>query len=136
MAELKCPHCGQAFTVDDAELNSIISQIRDSEFNKDLNNRIDELTEHMQEKHELEMEAKENEIRLSCSLRSCHCRYVSGMLMAKQSSRIDSRSSSSVHSSALFTDSKNVVGGSWFGSPTIIASSPLASAPTAIAVRS
>ncbi len=65
MAELKCPHCGQAFTVDDAELSSIVSQIRDSEFNKDLNNRINELEEHMQEKHELEMEAKENEIRLS-----------------------------------------------------------------------
>jgi len=23
MAELKCPHCGQAFTVDDTELSSI-----------------------------------------------------------------------------------------------------------------
>lgn len=29
MAELKCPHCGQNFTVDDAELASITNQIRD-----------------------------------------------------------------------------------------------------------
>ena len=64
MAELKCPHCGQAFTVDDAELGSIIAQIRDREFEKDLNKRVNELTEHMQEKHELELDAKENEIRL------------------------------------------------------------------------
>ena len=65
MAELKCPHCGQAFTVDDAELGSIIAQIRDSEFEKDLDRRIGELEEHMKEKHALELEAKENEIRLS-----------------------------------------------------------------------
>ena len=32
MAELKCPHCGQAFTVDDTELGSIMKQIRDKEF--------------------------------------------------------------------------------------------------------
>ena len=65
MAELKCPHCGQAFTVDDTELSSIISQIRDNEFKKDLDSRISELEEHMLQKHELELEARENEIRLS-----------------------------------------------------------------------
>ena len=27
MAELKCPHCGQAFTVDDAELSSIVTLV-------------------------------------------------------------------------------------------------------------
>ena len=42
MAELKCPHCGQAFTVDDTELSSIIQQIRDKEFEKDLTNRVSE----------------------------------------------------------------------------------------------
>jgi len=64
MAELKCPHCGKEFTVDDTELSSIIQQIRDKEFEKDLNSRIGELEEHMQEKHELELEAQESEIKL------------------------------------------------------------------------
>ncbi len=64
MAELKCPHCGQAFTVDDAELGSIISQIRDAEFEKDLSSRLDELTGHLEEKHSLEMSSLENELRL------------------------------------------------------------------------
>ncbi len=64
MAELKCPHCGQAFTVDDTELSSIVQQIRDKEFEKDLSSRISELEEHMQEKHELELEAQESEIKL------------------------------------------------------------------------
>ncbi len=64
MAELKCPHCGQAFTVDDTELSSIIQQIRDSEFDKDINSRMGELQKHMLEKHVLEMDAREKEIRL------------------------------------------------------------------------
>ena len=64
MAELKCPHCGQAFTVDDTELSSIIQQKRDKEFEKDIEKRISELKEHMMMTHRLEMEAKENEIKL------------------------------------------------------------------------
>ena len=53
MAELKCPHCGQAFTVDDTEVSSIIQQIRDKEFQMDLKSRVSEMEEHMREKHEL-----------------------------------------------------------------------------------
>ncbi len=64
MAELKCPHCGQAFTVDDTELSSIVQQIRDKEFEKDLNMRTTELQRHLEEKHALEISAKENEITL------------------------------------------------------------------------
>ena len=64
MAELKCPHCGQAFTVDDAELGSIISQIRDAQFEQDVNSRLNELTGHMQEKHALEMSSLESKLRM------------------------------------------------------------------------
>lgn len=64
MAELKCPHCGQAFTVDDTELSSIIQQIRDKEFEKDLRSRISELEAHLQEKHRLEMENLQNQLAL------------------------------------------------------------------------
>jgi len=65
MSELKCPHCGQAFTVDDAELGLLIKQIRDKEFAKDVDNRLGELSEHMRKEHELEMTSRENEIRLA-----------------------------------------------------------------------
>ncbi len=64
MAELKCPHCGQAFTVDDTELSSIVKQIRDKEFERDLNSRVSELERHMQEKHAIELEARQTEIKL------------------------------------------------------------------------
>ena len=55
MAELKCPHCGQAFTVDDTELDSIIKQIRDREFEKDVNTRVTEACAHLEDKHEAEV---------------------------------------------------------------------------------
>ena len=64
MTELKCPHCGKAFIVDETELDSIVQQIRDKEFEKELDLRINELKEHMSEKHKLELDAKENEIKL------------------------------------------------------------------------
>lgn len=64
MAELKCPHCGKQFTVDDTDLGAILQQIRDSEFKKDVDSRLGELEEHMKQKHELELSARENEIKL------------------------------------------------------------------------
>ena len=65
MAELKCPHCGQVFNVDNAELSSIFSQIRDRQFDDDVSARIGEIEEHLREKHALELDAKEKELRLS-----------------------------------------------------------------------
>jgi hypothetical protein len=64
MANLKCPHCGQEFSVDDVEVNSIIQQIRDNEFKKELNSREAELREHLQSQHSLELKSKEDEVKL------------------------------------------------------------------------
>lgn len=62
--ELKCPHCGQVFTVDENELDSIVSQIRDSEFKADVEARVDEKVHELIERHQLELKAKENDVRL------------------------------------------------------------------------
>ncbi len=40
MNEIKCPKCGEAFVVDQSGYASIVKQIRDQEFNKDLEERI------------------------------------------------------------------------------------------------
>ncbi|WP_026519850.1 DUF2130 domain-containing protein [Butyrivibrio sp. FCS006] len=64
MAELKCPHCGQAFTVDDTELSSIVQQIRDKEFEKDLTRRTEELQRHLNEVHAKELESIEDKVVL------------------------------------------------------------------------
>ncbi|MCD8301616.1 MAG: DUF2130 domain-containing protein [Prevotellaceae bacterium] len=44
MKEIKCPHCGKIFTVDEADYASIVSQVRNAEFEEDLQRRLAELT--------------------------------------------------------------------------------------------
>ena len=63
MPTLKCPHCGQVFTVDDTELSSLIKQIRDGEFEKELNSRVSELRVHLEKEHQLAMDAQEEKIK-------------------------------------------------------------------------
>ena len=62
--EIKCPHCGKAYQLDDTDLNSIISQIRNDEFNTELNKRIEEIKNTLDQKHQLELQAKEADIQL------------------------------------------------------------------------
>ena len=40
MPEIKCPNCGTKFTVDESEYNSIVQQVRDNEFKKELELRL------------------------------------------------------------------------------------------------
>jgi len=40
--EIKCPKCGEVFTVDEAGYAAIVKQVRDKEFNKELKDRLEE----------------------------------------------------------------------------------------------
>lgn len=62
MPELKCPHCGQQFSVDDTELDSIVRQIRDREFEADVASRVREIEAHLAEKHALTLAAEKQEL--------------------------------------------------------------------------
>ncbi|MBQ7440549.1 MAG: DUF2130 domain-containing protein [Prevotella sp.] len=80
MKELRCPHCGQVFQVDEADYASILSQVKNAEFDAEINRRLHELEERHQaeqklattkaeqsyqsqlNKKELEISAKEAEI--------------------------------------------------------------------------
>ena len=80
MKELRCPHCGQVFQVDEADYASILSQVKNAEFDAEINRRLHELeARHQTEqqlattkaeqsyqsqlnKKELEISAKEAEI--------------------------------------------------------------------------
>lgn len=62
MATLKCPHCGRDFSVDDTEVNSIVQQIRDDEFKKELRSRQAEIEKHLKEQHGLELKSQETEV--------------------------------------------------------------------------
>jgi len=58
MADLKCPHCSKTFAVDDAEMASIISQIRDAEFEKEVDKRVSEKASNLADKYEFETKSK------------------------------------------------------------------------------
>ena len=40
MKELRCPHCGKTFTVDEADYASLLSQVKNAEFDAELSRRI------------------------------------------------------------------------------------------------
>ena len=42
MNEIKCPHCGEAFTIDEAGYADILSQVKTKEFEKELHDRLQE----------------------------------------------------------------------------------------------
>ena len=45
MQEIKCPKCGEVFTVDEAGYAAIVSQIKNKEFNKEIAERVRQLDE-------------------------------------------------------------------------------------------
>ncbi len=63
MKELICPHCGKVFAVDQAEYASIVSQVRNKEFEQDLHHRLEEITRTKEaERHSAVLKA-ENEFQ-------------------------------------------------------------------------
>ena len=82
MKELKCPKCGSVFTVDEADYASIVSQVKNAEFNEEVNRRLQELHQQhiaeqqsaeakMEKDHLAELNKKELEIsQLKASLQS------------------------------------------------------------------
>ena len=40
MSEIKCPSCGKVFQIDESDYSKIVSQVRDAEFSKEMNYRV------------------------------------------------------------------------------------------------
>ena len=53
MKELKCPNCGQVFQVDEADYASIVSQVKNAEFDAEMDRRLAELHERHKAEQEL-----------------------------------------------------------------------------------
>ncbi len=61
MRELKCPKCGNVFTVDEADYAAILSQVKTKEFDQEVNRRLDELhRQHLAEQKAAEAELEKN----------------------------------------------------------------------------
>lgn len=51
MNEIKCPHCGKEFTIDEASYADILNQVRTKEFNQEIHEKLEQIKE--QHKSEL-----------------------------------------------------------------------------------
>ena len=47
MKEIKCPNCGKAISVDDADFASILGQVKNQAFDEELNGRLREMQQRM-----------------------------------------------------------------------------------------
>lgn len=62
MNEIKCPHCGQAFTVDEAGYAAILSQVRTKEFDNELHRQLEVMSAAERKDSELKMNEAVSEV--------------------------------------------------------------------------
>ena len=58
MKELKCPKCGNVFTVDESDYVALLSQVKNAEFDAELRRRIHELEENQRARQQAEQARK------------------------------------------------------------------------------
>lgn len=62
MKELKCPKCGNVFTVDESDYADIVNQVKNAEFESELNRRMKEAEKLSRMEKEAELGKKDSEI--------------------------------------------------------------------------
>ena len=55
MSKITCPNCKEEFKLNNLDSSLIIKQIRDEEFDTEIEKRLDELTSKINDKHDLEL---------------------------------------------------------------------------------
>lgn len=61
MNEIKCPNCGTVFQIDEVDYLSIVKQIRDKEFDKEIHDRVEQLNKEKEQALKInEMELKKD----------------------------------------------------------------------------
>ena len=69
MNEIKCPHCGQVFTVDESGYAALLNQVRDHEFQRELNERISLAEKNREQNMALAVAKAEEELRAQIAQR-------------------------------------------------------------------
>jgi hypothetical protein len=67
MKELICPNCHKAFTVDEADYASIVNQVKNAEFDAEINRRLSELHERYKAEEQLAAVKAEKEFQVELS---------------------------------------------------------------------
>lgn len=61
MHEIKCPHCGKAFTIDEAGYADILNQVRTKEFNEEIHEKLEQIKHQHQSELALVEEKTKND---------------------------------------------------------------------------
>ena len=69
MNEIKCPHCGQVFTVDESGYAALWNQVRDHEFQRELNERVSLAEKNREQDMALAVAKAEEELRAQIAQR-------------------------------------------------------------------
>lgn len=63
MKELKCPKCGNVFSVDEADYALLLSQVKNAEFETELARRVREYQQNAQAQNQLQLQTLQNQIQ-------------------------------------------------------------------------
>ena len=63
MKELKCPKCGNVFTVDEADYALLLSQVKNAEFDRELQRRVQEMDESRKMQTQLQIQALQAQVQ-------------------------------------------------------------------------
>ena len=83
MKELKCPKCGNVFQVDEADYASIVSQVKNAEFNDEVDRRIDELHKRYETEKQLDAAKAEQQYQQELNKKDAEISRLRGELDAE-----------------------------------------------------
>ena len=63
MKELKCPHCGNVFAVDENDYATLLSQVKNAEFEAELNRRVREAEQMQRLQNQLQQQNLQNQLQ-------------------------------------------------------------------------
>ena len=63
MKELKCPHCGNVFAVDENDYATLLSQVKNAEFEAELNRRVREAEQMQRLQNQLQQQNLQNQVQ-------------------------------------------------------------------------
>lgn len=53
MNNIKCPHCGTVFTINETEYSQLLAQVRSNEFDKEIHDRLEKEKALLEEKSKM-----------------------------------------------------------------------------------
>jgi len=87
MHEIICPHCGKAFTIDEAGYADILKQVRDSDFEKQLHERLELAEQDKRNAVELAQAKVANELQKTASAKDAEIQELKARLDAGEVAR-------------------------------------------------